>query len=82
MTKIFGQVRNTIKTNRKGPDSELTAAVRGKVEAKIKSLVDTLAELAILVYGTDEARTPRSILRLYNVSFMHANLCLDVLYPP
>ena len=61
---------------------KLTAAVRGKVEAKIQRLVDTLAELAILLYGTDEARTPRSILRLYNVSFMHANLCLEVLYPP
>ena len=48
----------------------------------ISVLINTLAELAKLLYATDSDRTPRMVLRLYNVAFIHAVACVTILDPP
>ena len=52
-----------------------------KASAEVQTLVNTLAELAKLLYLTDSDRTPKTVLRLYNVAFLHAMTCVDVLNP-
>ena len=41
-----------------------------------------MAELAALLYILEANRTPRAILRLYNIAFKHAHYCVEVLFPP
>ena len=60
----------------------LPAVLGGKVSSSVQGLVNTLAELSSLLYIMEEERTPRAILRLYNVSFQHAQYCVEVLHPP
>ena len=48
---------------------------------KVQGLVDTMAEICLLLYMVEEDRTPKAVLRLYNTSFRHALFCTDVLYP-
>ena len=43
-----------------------------------KELLITLAEICKLAYMKSQARCPRSILRLYNLTFKHAVLCKQV----
>ena len=60
----------------------LPAVLGGKVSSSLQGLVNTLAELSSLLYIMEEERTPRAILRLYNVSFQHAQYCVEVLHLP
>ena len=48
---------------------------------EVQGLVDTMAEICLLLYMVEEDRTPKAVLRLYNTSFRHALFCMDVLYP-
>ena len=42
--------------------------LKGKVSQDMQDLIDTLAELTIHLYATEDQRSPRSILRIYNIS--------------
>ena len=55
----------------------LSSALR-KIDAdtNIVRLIDTAVELCEILYSKAGYRTPRSILRLHNISYVHGNLCV------
>ena len=60
----------------------LPEKLKGKVVWSVQMLINTLAELCYHLYATEADRTPRAILRLYNVAFLHARYCVKALFPP
>lgn len=60
---------------------KLPVSLRGKVALSVLQLVETLAELSLLLYMMEANRTLRSVLCLYNVAFLHGLLCQRVLFP-
>ena len=53
---------------------KVTHLMKGKVSDDIQMLLETLADVQQILYAYDETRSPRTILRLYNLTFMHAIL--------
>ena len=53
---------------------KVTHLMKGKVSDDIQMLLETLADVQQILYAYDESRSPRTILRLYNLTFMHAIL--------
>ena len=53
----------------------ITNQIRGKVNSKVQMLLDTLVEIQEIAYSLDAHRTPRSVLRLHNLTWYHAMLC-------
>ena len=51
------------------------------VDERIIQLMDTLVKISELLYATD-VRTPKSILQLHNVAWMHHELCCDLIPIP
>ncbi|KXJ09520.1 hypothetical protein AC249_AIPGENE11011 [Exaiptasia diaphana] len=49
---------------------------------EIRSLLITLCEMIEICYSQDEDRSPKMILRLYNLCWRHAILCRRILTPP
>jgi len=45
---------------------------------KVTTLFATAAEIQELLYSREEKRTDQSVLRLYNLVFIHARLCNDL----
>ena len=46
--------------------------MKGKLPDDFQVILDTLAEIQNLLYAYDEKRTPRTVLRLHNLTFWHA----------
>ena len=46
--------------------------MKGKLPDDFQVILDTLAEIQNLLYAYDEKRTPRTALRLHNLTFWHA----------
>ena len=72
-----------IKDTYRGCDYRLSviliySRLKGKVPNEIEELLYTLKELGRLAYLGAANRSPKIILRLYNVSFLHASRCIDV----
>ena len=53
--------------------------MKNKCRKKVEELLLTLMETVKLTYMPSKHRTPKYILRLHNVTFKHALLCMDVL---
>ena len=49
---------------------------------KVHNLLVTLTELQKCAYATEKCRTPRSILRAYNLSFIFGIHCIDLFSQP
>ena len=45
-------------------------------------LIDTLVEICEIMYADVEQRSPRSILRLHNLTYLHGRLCVKLFYNP
>ena len=45
-------------------------------------LVDTLVEIYEILYADSELRSPRSVLRLHNITFIHGRLCVQLFHSP
>ena len=60
---------------------KLPAVLRSTASTKVVQLVNTLAELSLLLYITEEDRSPRLILQLCNIAFLHAIYCTKILQP-
>ena len=45
-------------------------------------LVDTLVEICEILYSGIESRSPRSVLRLHNLTFLHGRMCVQLFYNP
>ena len=48
----------------------------------IRNLADTAVEICVILYATDDLRTPRNILRLHNLTFIHGRLCVKLFQNP
>ena len=51
---------------------KVTHIMKAKLPDDIQMILKTLVEIQHLLYADDEKRTPRAILRLYNLTFTHA----------
>ena len=49
---------------------------------QVHTLLTTLTELQKYAYATEKGRTPRSILRAYNLSFIFGIRCLELFSEP
>ena len=61
---------------------KLSANLRGKLRPNVQELLDTLSEISHLLYLSPECRNPRSVLRLYNRTFLHCVLCIEMIGIP
>ena len=57
----------------------ISSQLRGKAPLKVQQLIDTLVQMAEILYKPEKGRCPRLILRYHNLSFYHAILCLEVI---
>ena len=48
------------------------------VNWKIKSLISTITEITGILYSRSYDRCPKLVLRLYNLSWLHHELCVDL----
>lgn len=53
--------------------------MKGKCFKETEELLATLTEISKLTYAKSKERSPKSILRLHNVTFRHALLCIEQL---
>ena len=60
----------------------VTIALYTQLYHDFKALLVTLCEIIQIFYSQDEARSPKMVLRLYNLCWRHAILCRKVLTPP
>ena len=87
--KIFNSTKEYVTESRerlRGCDYRIWAvllALRMSQKARITvcCLVNALAELSQLCYAPANKRTPRFILRFYNVAFLHAITVLQFFFP-
>ena len=88
--QIFATVKNAVtgsKERLRGCDYRLwavTLAMQMANNARITvcQLLNSLAELSQLCYAPEDKRTPRSILRFYNITFIHATAFLKLFSNP
>ena len=57
----------------------ISSQLRGKAPLKVQQLIDTLVQMAEILFKPEKDRCPRLILRYHNLSFYHAILCLEVI---
>ena len=57
----------------------ITAFCRSKIDPFAQELLETLVEIQMLAYIGENKRTPKSIFRFLNQSYLHFNLCRIVL---
>ena len=78
---------NSSKEKLRGSDYRFWAVILSmllgnKARLTIAQLLNTLAELCELCYAPDHKRSPRFILRFYNVAFLHGNAYTKVFKKP
>ena len=42
----------------------------------------TIVEISEILYGSEDKRTTKSVLRLYNITWLHAMTCAEVMHTP
>ena len=52
--------------------------LKDQVSKEVDELLYTLKEIARLAYLNSEERTPKSVLRLYNMTYLHALRCVQL----
>ena len=57
----------------------VTNRVIGKISQGAQRLLQTLVEIQSIAYGRDKSRSPRSVLRFHNLTWLHAFLCWQVI---
>ena len=60
----------------------VTIAVYRHANRELKSLLLTLCEMVEILYSQEHKRTPKMVLRLYNLCWRHAIQCRSFLTPP
>ena len=56
----------------------LLCLLKHNKHSKVCTIFRTIVEISEIMYSSEEKRTPRSILRLYNLTWIHATACTDV----
>ena len=49
-----------------------------EVDWRVKLLLITLTEISQVLYGKDVERCPKTVLRFYNLTWLHHELCVDL----
>jgi len=57
----------------------ISSQLCGKAPLKVQQLIDTLVQMAEILYKPEKDRCPQLILGYHNLSFYHAILCLEVI---
>lgn len=52
------------------------------VPQDVELLIGTLARISEILYSFDKNRTPKKILMLYNITWLHHELCCDLIRNP
>ncbi len=52
------------------------------VSDKIKQLLCTIVKMSQILYLADSLRTPKTVLQLYNTSWLHHELCRELIPKP
>lgn len=52
------------------------------VDAIVKLLIQTAAQISQILYASEEKRTPKAVLQLYNCTWVHHELCLKLFPHP
>lgn len=52
------------------------------VDIRVKQLMGTLVMISKLLYATESNRTPKAVLQLYNVAWLHHELCCELIPSP
>jgi hypothetical protein len=58
---------------------QVSLHTRGKIPSKAQHLLDTLVEIQQIAYASEEARTPRQMLRFHSLTWLHGILCTEVI---
>ena len=53
---------------------ELLKVAHYKIDSDAQALMETLVEIQQILYAGEQLRTPIGILRLHNLTFVHAEL--------
>ncbi len=56
----------------------LTLLRKRKSPPKVLLLLETIVEISELLYADDSKRSPKTVLRLYNSTWLHFELCCDL----
>lgn len=67
---------------RKGAILMLHCLEKLQPSSSLTALLQTAVELTEILYSDPAKRTPQSVLRLHNVAFVHAKLCVDTFRNP
>ena len=57
----------------------VTNHIIGKVSVDVQKLLQSLVEIQSIAYANEESRSPRSVLRLHNLTWLHAFLCWRII---
>jgi len=53
-----------------------------EVSENVKMIADTAVEICEMLYTREDRRSPRSILRLHNLTYLHGRLCSNAFHNP
>ena len=53
-----------------------------EVDNRVKQLIGTLVKISEILYAKNASRSPKAVLQLYNVTWMHHELCCDLIPNP
>ncbi len=76
------------KEKAKGSDYRLAAVLillrlnEHLVDGNPLLLMQTIVEISEFLYSSDHKRTPRQILWLFNLTWLHGEICADMLFNP
>lgn len=60
----------------------LLCLLQQKQDNSISTILQTVVEISEIMYSTDDKRSCKSILRLYNLTWIHAEKCVEVFHTP
>lgn len=81
-------LETTVKKEKaKGSDYRLAAVLllcllKHKEQGNIVKLMQTIVEIGEIMYSSDAKRTCKQVLRLFNLTWLHAELCVDTVFQP
>ena len=56
--------------------------IKSKANKDVKQLVETIVRISEILYMPDLKRCPKTVLRLYNLTWLHHELCRELIHSP
>lgn len=70
--------KETLRCSDKGTVLILLALQELQPQSKLMAVLKTAVEISEILYSDPQNRSPTSVLRLHNLTFVHAKLCVEV----